>query len=125
MSLRYRVQAVVGALLLAFVVGFLVFLGPPAHVGPVAAQLVLLGAAGALMVVSGFANPLRERAGAGRLVGLADVFLGVSLPLGVAADLETTGDYAFLAVAAVGGLTLVFIGIDYLRGGKHLDAPEP
>ena len=55
--------------------------------------------------------------------GVADVALGVSMLVNAARmAAEATGEDLFLAVATgLAGLPLLFIGADYLRGGKHLD----
>jgi len=123
MSRRYQVQAVVGAALLALVGALLAFAGTPASAA-VAFQIGLLAFAGAAMVCTGLANPVRERVGAGRLTGVADIALGISVPLGSLPS-KTGGDWFLFGLTALGGLTLVFIGLDYLRGGRYLDVPEP
>lgn len=122
MSLRYRAQAALGGFLLLSVLAFLVVAGPPAQFDAVIAQLALVGVSGLLMLLTGFANPLRERVGALRLTGVADVFLGVSLPLGEL-DNALNGDYGFFLVLLLGGLFLVLIGVDYIRGGEWFQAP--
>lgn len=124
MSIRYRAQGVLGGFLLLTVVGFLAFAGPPSHLDPIVVQLGLLGLAGLLMLLTAFANPLRERFGALQLTGFADVFLGISLPLSEVEN-AMSGEYGFFLVLLVGGLSLVAIGLDYLRGGEWFDVAEP
>ncbi|ELZ33375.1 hypothetical protein C474_04825 [Halogeometricum pallidum JCM 14848] len=55
--------------------------------------------------------------------GVADVALGVSMLLNaVQMAAGGSGEDLFLAVATgLAGLPLLFIGADYLRGGKYLD----
>jgi len=124
MSIRYRAQGVLGGFLLLVVVAFLALAGPPSELDAIVVQLGLLGLSGVLMLLTGFENPLRERAGPLKLTGLADVFLGISLPLSEVEN-ALNGEYTFFFVLLVGGLSLVAIGVDYLRGGEWFEAPEP
>ncbi|SFR60725.1 hypothetical protein SAMN04487947_2758 [Halogeometricum rufum] len=54
--------------------------------------------------------------------GVADVALGVGMVLNATRMLGGGAEDAFLsAVTAVSGLPLLFVGVDYLRGGRHFD----
>lgn len=54
--------------------------------------------------------------------GVADVAVGVAMLLNAARMFDGGGEGAFLAVATgLSGVLLLFIGVDYLRGGRHLD----
>jgi len=89
----------------------------------VLAQVGFLGVAGALDLVAAFENPLTARVDWIRLGGLANVALGLALPVG-ALDwgLKSGAEGMFLLVAtALGGLTLAAIGADlFLDAGTHV-----
>lgn len=54
--------------------------------------------------------------------GIADVALGVSMLLNAVQMGGTSGEGLFPAVVTgLSGLPLLFIGADYVRGGKHFD----
>ncbi|WP_424018515.1 hypothetical protein ACOZ4N_03300 [Halorientalis pallida] len=59
-----------------------------------------------------------------QFVGGADVFLGVGFPLTllnpVIEGTATSMDYTFFVAGIVGGLVLVFIGVDVLRGSHYV-----
>jgi hypothetical protein len=59
-----------------------------------------------------------------QFVGGADVALGLGFPLTlvnpVLAGTATTTEYTFLVAGIVGGLVLVFIGVDVLRGSRYV-----
>jgi len=111
-----------GLVLLAVAVAAV--LGPALLAAPlVLAQVGLLGVAGALDLVAAFENPLTARVDWFRLGGLANVALGLALPVGVLDwGLESGAEGAFLLVAmALGGLSLVAIGADlFLYAGTHV-----
>ncbi len=94
---------------------------------------LLLGIGGVLFVVAA----RRDEVEAGdvtvswhQFVGGADVFLGTGFPLTLLAPvLDGTAssiDYTFFVAGIVGGLVLVFIGVDVLRGSRYVSfgAPE-
>lgn len=89
--------------------------------GAIAVQIGLLVLAGLFGVASGFANPLRERVGALRLVGLTDISLGASM---AASALTATDALVFRAVVVLGGACLALIGVNYLAGGRFFDAGD-
>ncbi len=124
MSLRYRAQGVLGGFLLFSVLALLALAGPPTHVDASAVQLLLVGLSGVLMLLTGFDNPLRERVGGLELTGVADILLGISLPLSEV-DNALNGEYVFFVVLLFGGLFLALIGADYIRGGKWFNVAEP
>jgi len=91
------------------------------------AGTALLGAGGVLFVVAS----RRDDVALGgrtvewhRLVGVGDVFLGAGFPLTLVDPvIDGTGtnvDVAILVAGAVGGVVLVLIGIDVVRGGEYV-----
>ena len=57
--------------------------------------------------------------------GVGTAILGVGLAVGIVSGQAAGPGGTLLAVAAVGGgLTLVFIGYDFARGGRHFRVPE-
>ncbi|WP_299265076.1 hypothetical protein [Halorientalis sp.] len=88
---------------------------------------LLLGIGGLLFVVAA----RRDEVAVGdrsfswhQFIGGADVFLGLGFPLTllnpVLAGTATSMDYTFLVAGIVGGLVLVFIGVDVLRGSHYV-----
>ncbi|MFB6084644.1 MAG: hypothetical protein ABEJ94_10410 [Halorientalis sp.] len=59
-----------------------------------------------------------------QFVGGADIALGLGFPLTllnpVLTGTATSVDYTFLVAGVVGGLVLVFIGVDVLRGSRYV-----
>lgn len=59
------------------------------------------------------------------LYGVGTAILGVGLAVGIGVDRPAGAEGTLLAVAAVGGgLSLVFVGYDFARGGKHFRVPD-
>ncbi|GAB6863000.1 hypothetical protein ACFR97_02130 [Haloplanus litoreus] len=86
-----------------------------------AVQVVLIGAAGALDAVAAFGNPMTARIDWFRLGGLANVTLGLALPVGVLGWGNGAGGTAILAVTALGGPSLAAMGVDVaLYAGAHV-----
>lgn len=116
--------AALGAFLVLAVGGLLVAFGRPTAPASVLRIAGLL-LAGGLFVAGGLA-PTSSGVAWYRLVGTADVLLGLTLaaPLpaallgGGAAD---AGTLMYTVPAGIGGLTLAFIGVDWFRGGHHFD----
>ncbi|AQL44170.1 hypothetical protein BV210_16285 [Halorientalis sp. IM1011] len=88
---------------------------------------LLLGTGGLLFVVAA----RRDEVDVGdwtlswhQFVGGADVTLGLGFPLTllnpVLEGTATSMDYTFLVAGVVGGLVLVFIGVDVLRGSRYV-----
>jgi hypothetical protein len=112
------------ALLLAFGVDSL-------DVGTVGLTYGFMLLAGSLFVVAG---SRREVHVAGLTVpwnvfaGVGVVCVAVTVLAGGAADLlagdQSRAALAYTLVAAVGALTLVFIGVDVARGGHHFRLPD-
>jgi hypothetical protein len=108
-------------LVLAFGTGSL---GSPAN----AVQLGALTLAGVLVLGAGLRPAYTV---AGRTVrwnvcyGVGTAVLGVGLAVGLGLGRPAGTEGPLLAVAAVGGgLSLVFIGYDFARGGEHFRVPE-
>lgn len=116
-----RFNGVVGVFLLLLVGGILLLVGPDSVDAPTArAQLVLLALAGTLDVVAAVETPLTDRVPWYRVSGLANVALGLSLPLGFAGTLGE-GGLPFFLVTALGGLSIAAIGVDMLAfEGRHV-----
>ncbi|MFC4550198.1 MULTISPECIES: hypothetical protein [Halorussus] len=92
------------------------------HAGlPQVAQLSAMVAAGGLYVLGGSENSVSERAGWYRLVGLGDVLLGLSLPLGAVGGGfgGSNASAAVLVAMTGGGFSIAFVGVDRMRGGRH------
>ncbi|GGN17729.1 hypothetical protein [Halarchaeum nitratireducens] len=107
-----------GGVLLALTAAFVVGFGLDALHGLVAVQLGLLALAGLCCVAGGFANPLRERVGALRLVGFGDVVLGASM----AVSALTVGEGVLPRVVPVlGGLCIALIGVNYVADGRFFE----
>jgi hypothetical protein len=126
-----RLCGVLGAGLLALVAAGIVLVGAALLSSPTTAvQVVLIGAAGALDVVAAFENPITTRLDWFRLSGVANVALGLALPVGILGWGNGAGGAFLFAVTAAGGLALAAMGADIaLYAGAHiyerrLDAPE-
>jgi hypothetical protein len=96
--------------------GFL--LGDALHAAPrTAVQLGLLWLAGACDVVAALRSPLTDRVPWYRWSGVANVLLGLSLPLGFLGPGE---DPLLAALVGLGGLSLAALGVDLaLFRGRH------
>ncbi|CQH49098.1 uncharacterized protein HHUB_1487 [Halobacterium hubeiense] len=106
-----RVNRWVGVFLLVVGVGGLALTFPPSLL--LGVQMALLAVAGALVFASGVTDRVRWSI----LAGLGNVALGLSLVVsGVTTlgDQPGTGDLAYGALVAVGGLTLAVIGVGYV-----------
>ena len=121
MAFRVRFFGYLGILLLIFTAGLLAVFGIDAFDPGNTIQLGLLAVAGLLELIGDFSNPLRERVGAARLVGLANVCLGGSM-----AALATTAEPLVLRVISVlGGLLVAVIDINYLMDGRLFETEMP
>jgi hypothetical protein len=110
-----------GAALFAFAAVALAVTFPPD--GLLAVQMALMALAGALMFAAGVTGRVRWSV----LTGLGNVALGLSLVVsGVTTlgDQPGTGDLAYAALVAVGGLTLAAIGVLYVVDHDAFDT-EP
>lgn len=120
-DVKRRWFAVMGAVLPLLIAVMLFRLGPPATVDP---TFVLLGLASILLVFGGV-NPAPDAVPWYRFVGLAFLLLGaVSAGYWIepaARGGRTTADLAFALVGLATALVFAFIGIDWFRGGRHLD----
>jgi len=82
-----------------------------------AAQIGTLAVAGVLDIAAAFDTFLTERVAWYRLSGLGNVFLAVSLPLGLVESVETFP----LILVLLGSTTLAALGVDMvLFDGRHL-----
>lgn len=120
-SLRY-----LGALDLLLVAALLLAFGPQvAAASPVPAMMGVAGLcallAGSVAAVSVGPVTVSWR----HLVGAAYAMFAVMLPAiygpGVLDGTATGGELALFGVMTVGGATLLFVGYDIARGGKHFD----
>ena len=119
-----------GVVLLLATVALIVVLGDGPVVAklghvelPQIAQLSAMVGAGGLYVLGGSENSVTESAGWYRLVGLGDVLLGLSLPLGAVGGGfgGSNASTAVLVAMTGGGFSLVFVGVDRMRGGRHAE----
>ncbi len=86
-----------------------------------AVQVVLIGAAGVLDAVAAFRNPVTARIGWFRLSGVANVALGLALPVGILGWDGGPGGLLLLVVMTAGGLSLAAVGVDVaLYAGAHV-----
>lgn len=103
----------VGLLLTASAAAALVGVSGLRRAPATATQVGLLGITGVLDLLAAFENPLTERIDWYRLGGVANVALGMALPVGVLGwSGHGTGGTMLLAVTALGGLALAAIGVD-------------
>ena len=90
-------------------------------------QVLMMGATGVLFVVGGIGYDLGSVEWY-QLVGVGDVLLGLSLDISFLTALEGSGslggDFLFIGAAAIGGLSLAYMGIDWICGGKHFDLSQ-
>jgi polyferredoxin len=123
-SLRY-----LGAFDLVLVLAFLLVFGVGALLsGPViplmalAGVFALLGGSVAALSLGPVTVTWRH------LVGVSYALFAVVLPASYIPDVldgaASTPEVAMFAVTAIGGLTLLFIGFDIARGGKHFEITE-
>ncbi|WP_251342449.1 hypothetical protein [Haloplanus halophilus] len=117
-----RLCGVLGVGLLALAGGGVALVGAALFRTPTTAvQVVLIGAAGLLDAVAAFRNPVTARIDWFRLGGLANVALGLALPVGVLGWGGGGRGTLLLAVTALGGLSLAAIGVDMaLYAGAHV-----
>ncbi|WP_338739846.1 hypothetical protein [Haloplanus salilacus] len=118
-----RLCGVLGGLLVALVVGVVAAVGiAPLRAPVVATQVSLLGLSGAFDLLAAVETPITERVAWYRLSGVANVALGLALPVGLLGWTGTgTGGTVLLVVTAVGGLALVGVGVDLaLFAGEHV-----
>jgi len=123
-----RLYLVVGVFLLLSPLVLVAVFGLP---GPLLFARIGLATAGGLAFVVG---ALRSRVRVGgrtvpgyALVGFGDVLVGLSFVLGAAAAVRRAGPAGELfgqAVPALGGLVLMYIGYDFIRGGRHFDVSQ-
>lgn len=108
-----RACGVLGAGLVGLVAAGIVLVGTALiHSPTTAVQVVLIGAAGVLDIVAAFENPVTARLDWFRLSGVANVALGLALPVGVLGWGNGAGGAFLLAVTATGGLALAAMGVD-------------
>lgn len=91
------------------------------------ATFVITGSAGILFAIGGTGKQVGSITW-NQFIGAADLLLGLMFVLGVVFPIwNSTSPYEssiqpFLAVAAIGGgASLMFIGIDWVRGGHYFD----
>ncbi|GGN14532.1 hypothetical protein GCM10009021_13530 [Halarchaeum nitratireducens] len=120
MALTFRRFGYLGAFLLVLAAAFFAVFGAPALDGATGVQLAVFVVAGVFELLGGVPNPIRERVGALRLVGVGHVCLGASMCLGAL----TGQGLLFRGLFALSGLVLVAFGVDYLRGGTYFETPE-
>jgi len=107
-----QLNALVGGVLLVIVVSVFVALGGELLDSPVlAGQVALLGAAGLCDIVAGTDSILTHQFAWYRWSGLGNIFLGSSLPLG---GLGFDAGLLLPGALALGGLSLILMGVDML-----------
>lgn len=109
---RYQYARLLGVALVALGVGVLALAYPPP--ASLAAQALLLAAAGVLHVLSGTETGLRERVGPHRLLGLGNVALGASLVVSALGETGTDGELAYAVAIVLGGGSLALVGLAYI-----------
>jgi hypothetical protein len=117
-----RLCGALGVALLVLVGGGVALAGAGLFRAPTTAvQVVLIGATGVLDVVAAFENPVTDRIEWFRLGGLANVTLGLALPVGVLGWAGGASGTFLLVVTALGGLSLAAMGADVaLYAGAHV-----
>ncbi|NHN47244.1 hypothetical protein G9464_06480 [Halostella sp. JP-L12] len=117
--------AVFGAAILVSQVALFSLVGVPQHVGWTVAALLCFGLAGAAFVVAGVREYLPLASAAApwyRFAGVGDLLLALGMFLNGVSMVRGDESTVFVGlIAAAGGLVLAAIGVDYLRGGVHLD----
>lgn len=122
-----KLSGAVGVLLLGVVTVFLTIFGSAVLEEPLLlVQTVGLAVAGLLDVAAAVENPLNEYLAWYQLSGLGNVCIGCVFPLGMVDSAGTLdGGIVVLAIAAIGGLSLVVMGADmaafhgkYTRGER-------
>ncbi|AAG18917.1 hypothetical protein VNG_0347H [Halobacterium salinarum NRC-1] len=109
---RYQCSRVLG-LVLAVLGACVVALSypPPSWL---AAEAVLLIAAGVLMILSGTPSALRDRVGPHRLLGAGNAVLGAWLVVLKLGDTGTDAELAYAIAVGLGGASLAFVGLAYV-----------
>jgi hypothetical protein len=99
--------------------------------GTAGVTYALMVVAGGLLVVAGSRDEVGLGGGTVRwnvLAGVGVVCVAGTVLLGGAADLlagdRSRAALGYTVVASVGALTLVFIGVDVARGGRHFRLPD-
>jgi hypothetical protein len=90
-------------------------------------QILMTTGAGVLLLLGGVGRELGPIKWY-QLVGTGDVLLGLGLCVEffwmIVVPGPLTGEGLLIGVAAVGGLSLAYIGIDWIRGGRHFDPSQ-
>ena len=94
---------------------------------PLLLQVVMLSSAGILLLLGGIGYEFGSIKWY-QLIGAGDILLGLSLCvqfLGTFTNsVPSNEDLLFMGMAAIGGLSLAYIGVDWIRGGKHFDLSQ-
>lgn len=90
-------------------------------------QILMTTSAGVLLLLGGVGRELGSIRWY-QLVGVGDVLLGLGLCIeflrAIVAPGPLTEEGLFVGVAALGGLSLAYIGVDWIRGGRHFDPSQ-
>ena len=90
-------------------------------------QILMVTGAGVLLLLGGVGRELGSIKWY-QLVGAGDVLLGLGLCVELLRTIVTpgplTGEGLFVGIAAIGGLSLAYIGVDWIRGGRHFDPSQ-
>ena len=90
-------------------------------------QVIMMSSAGVLFLFGGLGYELGSIEWY-QLVGAGNVLLGLSFSLQFVAAVMGPGSVSnellFIGAAAIGGLSLAYIGVDWIRGGKHFDLSQ-
>ncbi|MFC7044534.1 hypothetical protein ACFQH6_03120 [Halobacteriaceae archaeon GCM10025711] len=113
-----------GLFVLLLVAAFVAVFGLPALTAGVVLPVMVV--AGVCFLVAGSVAELAVGPVAvtcRHLVGVGYALFALRLPASTAPPVvaggATTADVALFAVAVLGGLTLLFVGVDVARGGRH------
>lgn len=123
--MRRHWLAVFGAALVLLPVGLFSLAGRPDRVDGTVAATLCFGLAGAAFVAAGVREYLPTTASAApwyRFVGVGDLLLALGMALNGVSMVRGGDSSAFVGVlTAAGSIVLAAIGVDYFRGGVHLD----
>ena len=90
-------------------------------------QILMTTGAGVLLLLGGVGRELGSIKWY-QLVGAGDVLLGLGLCIEFFGTIIAPGPLTdkglFVGVAAIGGLSLAYIGVDWIRGGRHFDPSQ-
>ena len=122
--MRQNWLAVFGTALVLAQAVFLSFTGLPDHIDGTVAALLCFGLAGAAFVAAGVREYLPTTTAAApwyRFAGVGDLLLALGMLLNGISMVRGDSSVFVGLLTAAGSLVLAAIGVDYFRGGVHLD----